>query len=119
MKYLVKIKMETIIPQWNILEDVGLGRRIGTIKTDFEDYLLYEKRVRLVQSIKHPNNYGTVLSKDIYSVKNGEFFENKDEKLKIIYFGGDKFKAIDSFKKIIEKNKKIKENLLYQIVSRN
>lgn len=111
--------MTTLIPQWNILEDKGLGELIAIINTDFDNYLLYENRVRLVQSIKNPNNYGTVLSKDIYSLKNNKFIENKDEKMEIIYFGEDKFKAISSFNNIIEKDKKIKQNLVHRIFPKN
>ena len=111
--------MTTIIPQWNILEDKGLGKIIGTIKTDFEDYSIYERRVRLIQSIRNQNNYGTILSKDIYSLKKNKFFDNEEGGLRIIYFGEDKFKAISSFNEIVEKDKKIKEKIVHKIFTKN
>ncbi len=110
--------MTTIIPQWNILEDKGLGKIIGNIKTDFEDYLLYEKRARLVQSIKNPENYGTILSKDIYSIRKNKLVEN-EEKLLIIYFGEDKSKAIDAFNEIIQKDRIEKSNKIHKIFPKN
>ncbi len=110
--------MAAIIPQWNILEDKGLGKIIGAIKTDFEDYLLYEKRARLVQSIKNSENYGTILSKDIYSIRKNKLVEN-EEKLQIIYFGEDKSKAFDAFNEIVKKDEEEKQCLVHKVFSKN
>ena len=106
--------MTNLINPGEIIKDKGIGKLIGTIKTDSESHFLYEKSVMVVKSLNNPYGYETYLFKNIYSLKNNKFFESK-EKEQIIYFGKDKNKAIECFDKIVEKDKKEKRNLIDKI----
>lgn len=129
MKYSVKIKMTTnsgkmtaLIKTWEIIKDEGIGRLIGTLKTALKEnplYHIYEKRVRIVKSPTGPTEYGTVISKDFYSLVDDKFVKNKNLEEKIIYLGIDKFKAFNAFNKVVKKDKINKENKIYSTFSKN
>ena len=106
---------------WNIIEDKSIGRYMGSLvvnlATDNISHSICEKRVRILQSADNLEWYKTIISKDIYSLKNNKLVENKKQEHETFYYGRNLSKAIDSFKEIIEK--KTKENVVHKIFSRN
>ncbi|MBI2004469.1 hypothetical protein HYS72_03330 [Candidatus Pacearchaeota archaeon] len=108
-----------------ILEDKGIGRKLGNLKVNSRDYPLYEKRVNLTKQLSS-GEYGVIISKNIYYITGKKLVENKEEDgIEVIYIGFDKNKAINFFNKIVEDDKneklryKIKPNLIYKIFSEN
>ena len=110
--------MTNLINPWKIIKDKGIGKVVGKIKTDLGDYSVYEKRIIIICS-SILDKYGTILSQDIYSLKNNKFVEIEHPDTSIIYFGKNKDKAIEYFNKIVEKDKKEKQNLIDKIFSKN
>ena len=111
--------MTNLINLWRVIEDKGIGRLIGILKTNLENYCFYEKRVQIIQSSINPNIYGTFISKDIYYLKNNKLVKNKEQAWQVIYFGENRFKAIDYFEDIVKKDEKMKQNLAHKIFSKN
>ena len=112
-----------LFDNWNIIEDKKVGRCIGYIKTYLEGehvhYDIYEQRVRVLQSPNNLGLYATATSKDTYYLKNNKLVENKKQKYLPIYCGKNLSRALDYFIKIVENDKKMKENEVYKIFSRN
>jgi len=104
---------------WNIIEDRGIGKEIGTCQTPRGKYLIYEQRVRILQSPDNLGLYKTVISKDFYSLKEDKLVYDKDDEFNLIYCGKDLSKALDSFKEIVANDQKTKENKVHEIFSRN
>ncbi len=104
---------------WNIIEDKGLGEKIGNCQTHSGKYPIYEQRVRILQSPDSLGLYRTVISSDFYSLKDDKLVQNKNEGFELIYHGKDLSKALDYFREIVANDEKTKENKVYKIFSRN
>ena len=92
-----------------IIKQKGIGKYLGKLKTNLEEIEGYESYIQLCSTMNNEYYVNLFTNSQI---------ENFNESL-CLYNGNNKNEAERIFNRMVEKDKKIKQNLAHEVFSKN